>query len=67
MEIKTIKVTPKMLAYIRRAQVEASRRGLSVDWESGKLTTIKPSNRNQYWLEGDQDTPDLYKEEESEQ
>ena len=63
MEIKTFKVTPKMIAYIRKQEIDAIRRGLHVDWESGKLTTKKLQVKNQWWLEGDQDTPDLFKEE----
>lgn len=62
MEIKTFKIDNKKLLAYRRLQIEAAKRGLDVDPETMKLTTKKPT-RNQWWLEGDQYTPDLYKEE----
>lgn len=66
MKIETIKFDRQKIEALRRLEIEAAKRNLYVDYESMKLTTIKPRKLDHWWQEGDQDTPDLYKGEEDE-
>lgn len=61
MKVETFKIDNKKLLAYRRLQIEAAKRGLYVDPEAMKLTTRNLEVKPKYWLEGDQDTPDLYK------